>query len=152
MTEELLEAWKNSGSIFDTKNNTQFITEKIPIEDFGLLISKFYQTAKEEPVYYIQVDDDLYIIDKDYNPLGLKTQNGTELKSLREAYRIGRVQFRVKAMNKNDTKYFAVVIDVKILSDKENQDDEYSCSFKTEEKWPVIGKNQQPLNVFKLIN
>ena len=138
MSDDLLDAWKNSGSIEDTENNTQFITEKIPIEDFGFLISKFYQSAKNEPVYYIQVDDDLYIIDKNYNPLGLKTQSGEELKSLEEAYRIGRVQFRVKAMNKNNTRYFAIVIDVKILSDKENLDKDYSCSFKTEEKFPII--------------
>ena len=142
MSDELLDAWKASGNITDTENETQFITEKIPVEDFGFLISKFYQTAKFEPVYYIQVADDLYIIDSNYNPLDLTTKSGKELKSLSEAYKIGRIQFRVKAMNKNDKRYFAVVIDVKILSDKDNIDEEYQCSFDTVEKWPIIRNTQ----------
>jgi hypothetical protein len=41
-------------------------------------------------------------------------------------------------MNKNDGKYFGIVVDTKILSDKDNLDDDYSCSFKTVEKFPKI--------------
>ena len=138
MSDELLDAWKVSGNITDTDNDTQFITEKIPIEDFGFLISKFYQTSKNEPVYYIQIADDLYIIDSNYNPLNLITKDGKELKTLSEAYRIGRIQFRIKAMNKNGKRYFACVNDIKILADKENIDEGYECSFDTVEKWPVV--------------
>ena len=97
-------------------------------------------TAKEEPVYYIQVADDLYIIDSDCNPLDLHTREGNPLKSISDAYRIGRIQFRVKAMNVKGERYFSIVSDVKILSDKEHFDKEYSCSFDTPEKWPVVGK------------
>ena len=140
INDDLLNAWKISGNITDTEKETQFITNKLPIEEFGLVIEKFYQTTKEEPVYYIQVGDDLYIIDSQFNPLDLYTQNGTPLKSISEAYRLGRVQFRIKAMNVNGERYFAIINDVKILSDKENNDEDYSCSFDTPEKWPVVGQ------------
>lgn len=139
MTDDLLDAWKASGSIEDTENETQFITEKIPLDGFGSVISRFYMTAKEEPVYYIQVADDLYIIDSECNPLDLHTREGNPLKSISDAYRIGRIQFRVKAMNVKGERYFSIVSDVKILSDKEHFDKEYSCSFDTPEKWPVVG-------------
>jgi hypothetical protein len=40
--EQLIKQWKKSENISDTDNDTQFITEKIPIDEFGYLISKFY--------------------------------------------------------------------------------------------------------------
>lgn len=142
LTKDLVEAWKNTGSIEDTDNNTQFITNKIPMEQFGFKIAEFYKFSKNEPAYYMQCGDDLYIIDPNYNPLGLKCNNGDNLKPLSEAYRIGRIQFRLKGQEKvNGTatrEYFSIYVDVKIRSDKENLDKEYSCSFNSEDKWPVI--------------
>jgi hypothetical protein len=41
-------------------------------------------------------------------------------------------------MNKNNTRYFAIVIDIKIVSDKENLDKDYSCSFKSKDKFPIV--------------
>lgn len=146
LTKDLVEAWKKTGSIEDTDNNTQFITNKIPMEQFGFKIAEFYKFSKNEPVYYMQCGDDLYIIDPNYNPLGLKCSNGDELKPLSEAYRIGRIQFRLKGQEKvNGTatrEYYSIYADVKILSDKENLDKEYSCSFNSEDKWPVIQSDE----------
>jgi hypothetical protein len=114
----------------------------VPLEDFGEKIAEYYKTAKYEPVYYIQVGDELYIIDKEYNPLGLKTKTGEELKSISEAYRIGRIQFRAKGIDKKlkdgNKYYYSIVCDVKILADDEKEESEYNCSFKTEEKWPIL--------------
>lgn len=36
--------------------------------------------------------------------------------------------------------YYSVFLDVKILSDKENDTSMYSCSFLTSEKFPVVEK------------
>lgn len=142
LTPELISAWKKSGSIEDTDNDVQFITEKIPLDGFGEKIAEYYKTAKNEPVYYMQVGDELYIIDSNYNPLNIRPRTGGELKSVSEAYRIGRIQFRAKGIEKklkDDVKYYySVVCDVKILADKENQDKEYKCSFKTQENYPII--------------
>lgn len=144
LSPELIKAWKDSGSVEDTENDVQFITDKIPLEGFGYKIAEYYKTAKYEPVYYIQVDDELYIVDPNYNPMSLKTKNGGELKPLSEAYRIGRIQFRAKGIDKKlkdgDKYYYSIVCDVKILADDEKEDEpEYICSFKDEEKFPVIG-------------
>ena len=102
---------------------------------FGEKIAEYYKTAKNEPVYYMQVGDELYIIDSNYNPLNIRPRTGGELKSVSEAYRIGRIQFRAKGIEKklkNEVKYYySIVCDAKILADKENQDKEYKCSFKT---------------------
>lgn len=94
-------------------------------------------------MYYIQIADNLYIIDPDYNPLGIVTKNGSDLMSLSEAYRIGRIQFRLKgqhhtSVSGEDVVYYSVFLDVKILSDKENDTSSYSCSFLTPEKFPVV--------------
>lgn len=90
----------------------------------------------------MQVDDELYIIDPNYNPLGLRTRDGHDLKTLADAYRIGRIQFRAKGLEKklkDETKYYySIVCDVKILADKEKEEDEYKCSFKSEDKWPIV--------------
>lgn len=140
---ELIDAWKKSGSVDDTDNDVQFITDKIPLEGFGEKIAEYYKTAKYEPVYYIQVDDELYIIDPEYNPLDLKTRDGHELKTLADAYRIGRIQFRAKGIEKklkDEVKYYySIVCDVKILADDEKDKTEYVCSFKSESKFPIIG-------------
>lgn len=142
LTPELISAWKKSGSIEDTDNDVQFITEKIPLDGFGEKIAEYYKTAKNEPVYYMQVGDELYIIDSNYNPLNIRPRTGGELKSVSEAYRIGRIQFRAKGIEKklkDEVKYYySVVCDVKILADKENQDKEYKCSFNTQENYPII--------------
>ena len=142
LTPELIEAWKKSGSVDDTDNDVQFITDKIPLEGFGEKIAEYYKTAKHEPVYYMQVDDELYIIDPNYNPLGLRTRDGHDLKTLADAYRIGRIQFRAKGLEKklkDETKYYySIVCDVKILADKEKEEEEYKCSFKSEDKWPIV--------------
>lgn len=142
LNEQLLKKWKQSKSISDTENETQFISNKVEINDFGLVISKFYQTAKIEPVYYIQVGDDLYIIDKEFNPLNLKTKDNNPLKSLEDVYKLGRVQFRVKAFDKDGKKYFSITQDIKILSDRnlgiEQEKEQYFCSFNTKEKWPLV--------------
>jgi hypothetical protein len=147
LSPELINAWKKSGSVDDTENDVQFITNKVPLEDFGEKIAEYYKTAKYEPVYYIQVGDELYIIDKEYNPLGLKTKTGEELKSISEAYRIGRIQFRAKGIDKKlkdgNKYYYSIVCDVKILADDEKEESEYNCSFKTEEKWPALENIQQ---------
>lgn len=150
LSPELIDAWKDSGSVQDTDNDVQFITDKIPLEDFGRKIAEYYKIAKYEPVYYIQVDDDLYIVDPNYNPLGLATRDGAPLKPLSEAYRIGRIQFRAKGIDKKlkdgDKYYYSIVCDVKILADDERKDEpEYVCSLKTEEKYPIV-QSQQPLN------
>lgn len=142
LTEDLVDAWKDSGNISDTENDVQFITNKIPIERFGVMISEFYKTAKNEPVHYVQVADDLYIIDPAYNPLGLMTQNGSQLMSLSDAYRIGRIQFRLKgqhhtSVSGEDVMYYSVFLDMKILSDDHNTS-MYSCSFLSPEKFPVV--------------
>jgi hypothetical protein len=121
ITPKLIKAWKASGSVDDTDNDVQFITDKIPLDGFGKTISDYYASAKKEPVYYIQVGDELYIVDREYNPLGLKTKDGKELKTLEEAYRVGRIQFRAKGiekkLKKNDRYYYNIVCDVKILAD-----------------------------------
>ena len=127
----------------DTDNDVQFITDKIPLEGFGDIIAEYYKTAKYEPVYYIQVGDDLYIVDPRYNPLGLKTKDGGDLKPLSDAYRLGRIQFRAKGLDKKlkDGKkyYYSIVCDVKILADDENKDETpYECSLKSDYKFPII--------------
>ena len=143
LSPELIEAWKKSGSVQDTENDVQFITDKVPLEGFGEKIAEYYKTAKYEPVYYIQVDDELYIVDPQYNPLGLKTRDGGELKPLSEAYRIGRIQFRAKGIDKKlkdgDKYYYSIVCDVKILADDEKEEEEYNCSLKSEDKFPSTG-------------
>lgn len=151
LTEDLVDAWKDSGNISDTENDVQFITNKIPIEGFGVMISEFYKTAKDEPVHYVQVADDLYIIDPAYNPLGLMTRNGSGLMSLTEAYRIGRIQFRLKgqhhtSVSGEDVMYYSVFLDVKILSDDDNDTTRYSCSFLTPEKFPVVERTYDRLD------
>ena len=146
LTPELVQAWKDSGSVDDTENDTQFITEKIRIDGFGEMISRYYSSQKLEPVYYIQVGDDLYLIDRKYNPLDLVTKDGTELKTLAEAHRIGRIQFRMKGIEREladgPKYYYSITSDFKVLSDR-NLDEEdgekpYECSFLTKEKWPMV--------------
>ena len=108
------------------------------------MISDYYIRQKNEPVYYIQIGDDLYVIDRAYNPLGLKTKAGRDLMTLEEAHRIGRIQFRLKGierMLKDGPKYYyTITSDLKVLSDRNLQEDgsPYECSFKTESKWPII--------------
>lgn len=145
LTDELVDAWKNSGSIEDTDNNVLFITNKIPITNFGQIISSFYRNSKNEPAYYIQVGDDLYTVAEDTNVLNLRTKDGRPLKTVAEAYRLGRIQFRLKGYDRPQKHYWSIYTDVKILADKENLDDNYSCSFNTEEKWPVI-QSQETMN------
>lgn len=137
---QVMEQWKKSKAIDDTENDVLFITNKIQIDNFGSIISDFYKTAKSEPVYYIQVDDDLYIIDKKYNPLNLKTKTGEDLLPLSDVYKKGRLQFRAKGMTKGDKYYYSIVCDVKILADEEHDEivEGYECSFKTKSKFPVI--------------
>ena len=141
LTPELISAWKKSGSIEDTDNDVQFITEKIPLGGFGEKIAEYYKTAKNEPVYYMQVGDELYIIDSNYNPLNIRPRTGGELKSVSEAYRIGRIQFRAKGIEKQlkgkNKYYYSIVMDCKILSDKDNKDNNYMCSFADEKKFPI---------------
>lgn len=141
LSKELITAWKDNGSVEDTDNDVQFITDKIPLDDFGQKIADYYKTGKYEPVYYMQVDDELYIIDQKYNPLGLKTKSGGDLKPLSDAYRIGRIQFRAKGLDKKlkdgNKYYYSIVCDVKILADDREKDD-YSCSFKSKDKWPMV--------------
>lgn len=148
---ELIDAWKKSGSVDDTDNDVQFITDKIPLEGFGEKIAEYYKTAKNEPVYYIQVDDELYIIDPEYNPLGLRTRDGHALKTLADAYRIGRIQFRAKGIEKklkDEVKYYySVVCDVKILADDEKDETEYRCSFKSEDKFPITQDGEADMTV-----
>lgn len=148
---ELIDAWKKSGSVDDTDNDVQFITDKIPLEGFGEKIAEYYKTAKNEPVYYIQVDDELYIIDPEYNPLGLRTRDGHALKTLADAYRIGRIQFRAKGIEKklkDEVKYYySVVCDVKILADDEKDETEYRCSFKSEDKFPITQDKEADMTV-----
>jgi hypothetical protein len=82
-------------------------------------------------------------VDPQYNPLGLKTRDGGELKPLSEAYRIGRIQFRAKGIDKKlkdgDKYYYSIVCDVKILADDEKEEEEYNCSLKSEDKFPSTG-------------
>ena len=110
------------------------------------MISRYYSSQKLEPVYYIQVGDDLYLIDRKYNPLDLVTKDGAELKTLAEAHRIGRIQFRMKGIEREladgPKYYYSITSDFKVLSDR-NLDEEdgekpYECSFLTKEKWPVV--------------
>lgn len=142
LTPQLINAWKDSGSVEDTENDVQFITDKIQLEDFGEKVSEYYKTSKNEPVYYMQVGDELYIVDKNYNPLGLKTRDGKDLKTVSEAFRLGRIQFRAKGIDKKlkdgGKYYYSIVCDVKILADDEKKDDGYACSLKSENKFPVI--------------
>ena len=144
LSPELVRAWKASGSVDDTENDTQFITEKIRINGFGEMISRYYASQKAEPVYYIQIGDDLYLIDRKYNPLDLVTKSGTELRTLSEAHRIGRIQFRMKGIERDlkdgPKQYYSITSDFKVLSDRNLDEDEepYECSFATEEKWPVV--------------
>lgn len=70
------------------------------------------------------------------------------MKPLSEAYRIGRIQFRAKGIDKKlkdgDKYYYSIVCDVKILADDEKEDEqEYICSFKDEEKFPVISNGDK---------
>lgn len=140
LTPQLINAWKKSGSVEDTDNDVQFITNKIMLDDFGSKIAEFYKTVKNEPVYYMQVDDDLYILDPQYNALGLKTNDGKELKPISDVYKHGRMQFRAKGIEKKlksgSKYYYNIVCDIKITSNE--SDDVYRCSFKTEEKWPKV--------------
>ena len=144
LTPELIGAWKDSGSVDDTDNDVQFITNKLPLDGFGEKVAEYYKTAKNEPVYYMQVDDELYIVDLEYNPLNLRTRDGHDLKTIADAYRIGRIQFRAKGADKKlkdgNKYYYTIVCDVKILADDEKGDEpEYKCSFKTEDKFPIVG-------------
>ena len=148
LTPELIQAWKDSGSVEDTENDVQFITDKVPLEGFGEKIAEYYKTAKLEPVYYMQVGDELYIVDPERNPLGLRTRDGHDLKSLADAYRIGRIQFRAKGIDKKlkdgNKYYYSIVCDVKILADDEKSDEpEYRCSFKSEDRFPVAGDAEE---------
>ena len=141
----LVKAWKATGGVDDTENDTQFITEKIQVDGFGDMISRYYASQKAEPVYYIQIGDDLYIIDRAYNPLNLRTKSGEQLQTLAEAHRIGRIQFRMKGIEREladgPKYYYSITSDFKVLSDRnlEEGEDVYECSFATEEKWPVVG-------------
>lgn len=74
--------------------------------------------------------------------------DGGELKTLSEAYRIGRIQFRAKGIDKKlkdgDKYYYSIVCDVKILADDEKDDEpEYRCSFKSEEKFPMTDNGRE---------
>lgn len=142
LTKELVDAWRASGGVDDTDNDTQFITNKIPLERFGFKIAEFYKFSKNEQVYYIQVGDNLYIIDPNYNPLNLACRNGEPLKPLSEVYRKGRIQFRMKGQEKASggtvKHYYSIFCDVKILADKDNMNENYKCSFLQPEKYPVV--------------
>ena len=139
---DVMDDWKKAGMIDDTDNNVLFITEKIEMEEFGKKISEFYQTAKREPVYYIQIGDELYIIDSNYNPLNLKTHDGNDLKPLSEVHKRGRIQFRAKGIEKlvggKKKYYYNITCDLKILKDENKDDTEYNCSFSDESKYPII--------------
>ena len=148
---DVIDKWRKYGSIDDTDNDVNFITEKIPLENFGDKIAQYYKSVKDEPVYYIQINDDLYIIDPQYNPLNLKTHDGKDLKSISEVHKNGRVQFRAKGIEKivdGKKKYFySIVMDIKQTAkdnitgktnDTKEPEDEYICSFKTREKYPSI--------------
>ena len=139
---DVMNDWKKAGMIDDTDNNVLFITEKIEMEEFGKKISEFYQTAKREPVYYIQVGDELYIIDSNYNPLNLKTHDGNDLKPLSEVHKRGRIQFRAKGIEKlvggKKKYYYNITCDLKILKDENKDETEYNCSFSDESKYPKI--------------
>ena len=143
LTRELVDGWKDSGGVDDTENDTQFITNKVPLEQFGFKIAEFYKFSKEEQVYYIQVGDSLYIIDPNYNPLNLRCVNGEPLKPLSEVYRRGRIQFRLKGQEKVSggavKHYYSIFCDVKILADKDNEDTTYECSFLDPKKHPTTG-------------
>lgn len=142
LTPQLIEAWKDSGSVEDTENDVQFITDKIQLDDFGKKVSEYYMTSKNEPVYYMQVGDELYIVDENHNPLGLKTGDGKNLKTVSDAFRLGRIQFRAKGIDKKlkdgGKYYYSIVCDVKILADDGKKDDGYACSLKSEGKFPVV--------------
>ena len=137
-----MDEWKKAGMIDDTDNNVLFITEKIEMEEFGKKISEFYQTAKREPVYYIQIGDELYIIDSNYNPLNLKTHDGNDLKPLSEVHKRGRIQFRAKGIEKlvggKKKYYYNITCDLKILKDENKDETEYNCSFSDESKYPKV--------------
>ena len=139
---DVIDEWKKAGMIDDTDNNVLFITEKIEMEEFGKKISEFYQTAKREPVYYIQVGDELFIIDSNYNPLNLKTHDGNDLKPLSEVHKRGRIQFRAKGIEKlvggKKKYYYNITCDLKILKDENKDETEYNCSFSDESKYPMV--------------
>ena len=104
-------------------------------------MSEYYKNTKNEPVYYIQVGDNLYIIDEKYNALGLKTKDGGDLMKLSDAHKIGRIQFRAKGLAKEQRYYYSIYSDIKVLADKENDIGDYSCSFLSEDKWPIVSQN-----------
>lgn len=143
--DKVMKSWKIHGGIDDTDNDVYFITDKIEIEDFGKRISDFYINNKEERTYYIQIADELFILDPEYNPLGLKTHDGKPLRTFEETHRRGRIQFRAKRLSRKlksgETKdFYSITTDVKILSDKENElnDEEYVCSFDSVSKFPIL--------------
>ncbi len=142
---KIMKSWKRNGGIEDTDNDVYFITDKIEIEDFGKRISDFYINNKEERTYYIQIADELFILDPKCNPLGLKTRDGNPLRTFEETHRRGRIQFRAKRLSRTlksgETKdFYSITTDVKILSDKENElnDEEYVCSFDSVSKFPIL--------------
>jgi len=140
---DVMDQWKSAGMVDDTDNDVLFITEKIEIEDFGKRITDFYVNTKNERVYYIQVGRNLYILDRNYNPLALKTRDGGALRTFEEAHRKGRIQFRAKRLQKklkDGTKdFYNITCDIKILADDEFKDDgQYFCSFDEEIKFPII--------------
>ena len=160
---DVMDAWKSAGLIEDTDNDVQFITNKIELTDFGDTISRFYATGKMERVYYIQIGDELYIVDPKYNPLALKTKDGNELKTLAQAHGKGRIQFRAKGIEKmvdGKPKYFySIVCDVKVLADWEAKDngeeEKYECSFSTPSNFPVIDigdKGEKAVNESAIAN
>lgn len=46
LTKELVDTWKISGGVDDTENDTQFITNKVQLEQFGFKIAEFYKFSK----------------------------------------------------------------------------------------------------------
>lgn len=81
-------------------------------------------------------------MDSRYNPLGLRTADGEELKSLSDAYPVGRIQFRAKSVERDlkggDKQYFSVVCDVKTVADGQSDESGYRCSFVSDGDFPKV--------------
>ncbi len=137
---DIMDAWTETHS-FDsgTKEGKLYLFDAVKIDKLGEKVTKFYQTAKREPAYYIQVADDLYILDKRWNPLNLKTKDGKDLLQFKDVFRSGTAWFRAKGGYKTsvDKYYYSIVVDVKADHSELPELNNYACSFTDREKWPT---------------
>lgn len=133
----VIEEWKKVRAK-DGDGDTLYICDPIKVEDLGQRVVSYYQNVKREPVYYAQVGDTLYQLDRRYNPLNLETQDGGELPLLAEAYPNGTFWFRAKGGYKASTGkyYYSIQCDVKVQG--ETAETESRCSLADERLFPRI--------------